>query len=166
MIIGTVSENKELEKRISITPEIAKKYISNGFEVMIEKDLASHLGISDKDFLEELWPAIESAINFSLNLQINNGTIPWSIDKYGEIENDFLITGSSSILKSIECGLAISKILKKDKNLKNWIKSYELLSQAIKNPVGKFDFFKDRKRFSMDSYYPILSGCLDQNEIK
>ena len=53
MIIGTVSENKELEKRISITPEIAKKYISNGFEVMIEKDLASHLGISDKDFIEE-----------------------------------------------------------------------------------------------------------------
>ena len=53
MIIGTVSENKELEKRISITPEIAKKYISNGFEVMIEKDLATHLGISDKEFLEE-----------------------------------------------------------------------------------------------------------------
>ena len=53
MIIGTVSENKELEKRISITPEIAKKYISNGFKVMIEKDLASHLGISDKEFLDE-----------------------------------------------------------------------------------------------------------------
>ena len=148
-------------------------------EVPVEKNKPTHFGpyisvaalhfykiFLDKDFLEELWPAIESAINFSLNLQINNGTIPWSIDKHGEIENDFLITGSSSILKSIECGLAISKILKKDKNLKNWIKSYELLSQAIKNPVGKFDFFKDRKRFSMDSYYPILSGCLDQNEIK
>ena len=53
MIIGTVSENKEQEKRISITPEIAKKYISNGFEVMIEKDLATHLGILDKEFLEE-----------------------------------------------------------------------------------------------------------------
>ena len=53
MIIGTVSENKKLEKRISITPEIAKKYISNGFEVMIEKDLATHLGIPDKEFLEE-----------------------------------------------------------------------------------------------------------------
>ena len=53
MIIGTVSENKELEKRISITPEIAKKYISNGFVVMIEKDLATHLGIPDKEFLEE-----------------------------------------------------------------------------------------------------------------
>ena len=28
MIIGSVSENKDLEKRISITPEIAKKYIN------------------------------------------------------------------------------------------------------------------------------------------
>ena len=26
MIIGSISENKDLEKRISITPEIAKKY--------------------------------------------------------------------------------------------------------------------------------------------
>ena len=53
MIIGSVSENKDFEKRISITPEIAKKYISNGFEVIVEKNLASHLGISDEEFLKE-----------------------------------------------------------------------------------------------------------------
>mgnify|MGYP001173294618 FL=1 len=53
MIIGSISENKELEKRISITPEIAKKYISNGFEVLIEKGLGEHLGIKDNDFLKE-----------------------------------------------------------------------------------------------------------------
>ena len=28
----------------------------------------------------------------------------------------------------------------------------------------KFDLTKDRKRFSMDWYYPILSGCLKQDE--
>ncbi len=50
MIIGSISENKDYEKRISITPEIAKKYISNGFEVFVEKNLASHLGISDSEF--------------------------------------------------------------------------------------------------------------------
>ena len=50
MIIGAVSENKNSEKRISITPEIAKKYLDNGFSVNIENDLASHLGISDEDF--------------------------------------------------------------------------------------------------------------------
>ena len=36
MIIGSISENKDLEKRISITPDIAKKYISNGFKVLID----------------------------------------------------------------------------------------------------------------------------------
>ena len=50
MIIGAVSENKSSEKRISITPEIAKKYLDNGFSVIIENGLASHLGISDEDF--------------------------------------------------------------------------------------------------------------------
>ena len=43
------------------------------------------------------------------------------------------------------------------------MESYLLLSQAIQGPIGKFDLTKDRKRFSMDWYYPILSGCLKQN---
>jgi len=53
MIIGSVSESKEMEKRISITPEIAKKYISNGFEIFIEKGFGLHLGISDDEFTNE-----------------------------------------------------------------------------------------------------------------
>ena len=50
MIIGSISENKDKEKRISITPEISKKYIASGFEVIIENNLGDHLGISDSDF--------------------------------------------------------------------------------------------------------------------
>ena len=53
MIIGTIKENQDEEKRISITPEIAKKYISSGFQVYLEKGTASHLGISDTDFEKE-----------------------------------------------------------------------------------------------------------------
>ena len=53
MIIGSISEDKNKEKRISITPEIAKKYISNGFEVIIESNLASHLGILDEEFVNQ-----------------------------------------------------------------------------------------------------------------
>jgi len=52
MVIGSISENKEIEKRISITPDIAKKYIANGFEILIEKGFGSHLGFSDDDFLK------------------------------------------------------------------------------------------------------------------
>ena len=53
MIIGSISENKELEKRVSITPEISKKYISNGFKVKVEKGIADHLGIKDEQFVKE-----------------------------------------------------------------------------------------------------------------
>ena len=53
MIIGSISENKEIEKRIAITPEIAKKYISNGFEVVIEKNFGLHLGIEDENFIQQ-----------------------------------------------------------------------------------------------------------------
>ena len=35
MNIGAISENKELEKRISITPEIVEKYNKLGFKVII-----------------------------------------------------------------------------------------------------------------------------------
>lgn len=117
---------------------------------------------SDKTYLYYLWPTIESAINFSINIQNMKGTIPWSIDRKGNIENDYLLTGSSSILKSLECAIAISKILNQTKNISKWKKSYSLLKKAIIRPDGNFDLQKDRKKFSMDWYYPIISGCLDQ----
>ena len=50
MKIASVSENQKIEKRISITPEIAKKYISLGLEVLLSKNYASHLGIADKEY--------------------------------------------------------------------------------------------------------------------
>ena len=53
MIIGSISENKDLEKRILITPDIVKKYISLGFKVLIEKDYAGHLGFSNDIYIKE-----------------------------------------------------------------------------------------------------------------
>ncbi len=50
MKIGSVLENQKIEKRISITPEIAKKYISLGFDVHLIKNYGVHLGISDEEF--------------------------------------------------------------------------------------------------------------------
>ena len=50
MKIGSVAENLELEKRVAITPETAKKFIANGFEVSLKKNYAKHLGFDDKDY--------------------------------------------------------------------------------------------------------------------
>ena len=50
MKIGSILENQKIEKRISITPEIAKKYISIGLDVHLSKNYGVHLGISDEEF--------------------------------------------------------------------------------------------------------------------
>ena len=50
MKIVSVSENQNIEKRIAITPEIAKKYISLGLEVFLSKNYGVHLGISDEEY--------------------------------------------------------------------------------------------------------------------
>ena len=52
MIIGSISENREIEKRISITPDITKKYIDLGFKIQLPKDYGEHLGISDKQYTD------------------------------------------------------------------------------------------------------------------
>ena len=48
MIIGSIKENQNLERRIAITPEIAKKFIDNGFKINLQKNYAIHLGIEDQ----------------------------------------------------------------------------------------------------------------------
>ena len=52
MIIGSVLENQKIEKRISITPDIVKKYTSIGFEVFLSENYGSHLGIKDEQYKE------------------------------------------------------------------------------------------------------------------
>ena len=52
MKIGSILENQNIEKRIAITPDIIKKYISIGCEITLSKDYGYHLGISNKDFTD------------------------------------------------------------------------------------------------------------------
>ena len=60
MIIGSIAENTNLERRVAITPDIIKKYISLGLQVCLSKDYAIHLGISDKEYIEEGAKIVES----------------------------------------------------------------------------------------------------------
>ena len=52
MKVASVSENHNIEKRISITPDIAKKYISLGLEVSLIENYGEHLGFKDDDYKE------------------------------------------------------------------------------------------------------------------
>ena len=53
MKIASILENQNTERRISITPDIAKKYVALGFEVTLPENYGTHLGIKDKDFVEQ-----------------------------------------------------------------------------------------------------------------
>ena len=50
MIVGSISENKEVEKRVALTPDIIKKYTSLGLGVNLTKDYGQHLGLSDDEY--------------------------------------------------------------------------------------------------------------------
>ena len=52
MRIVSILENQLVEKRIAITPDIAKKYMALGFEVMLSEKYGEHLGFKDNDYKE------------------------------------------------------------------------------------------------------------------
>ena len=75
MSVGSIKEKISFEKRVAITPETAKNIISLGLNINLEKDYATHLGISDKQY-EEVGvkfynSALEVINNSKLLLKVN-----------------------------------------------------------------------------------------------
>ena len=52
MRIVSISEDKKKEKRIAITPDIAKKYIALELEVSLPENYGEHLGFKDNEYKE------------------------------------------------------------------------------------------------------------------
>ena len=78
MRIVSLSENKKIEKRIAVTPDVAKKYISLGLELSLPENYGTHLGIKDSEF-KDVGVAIlkdekELIINSDLIIQL--GLLP------------------------------------------------------------------------------------------
>ncbi len=110
----------------------------------------------DIGFLNEMWETISSAIGFALSLQAQSGEIYWAISPKGDVDTMALLSGSSSNYMSIKCALAIARQL--GYNMPAWEKAFEKLENAIRNKPYLFNMTKSR--YSMDWYYPILSGVL------
>ena len=50
MNLASISENKDKEKRIAVTPEIANKYINLGFNLSLPNNYGFHLGFVDDQY--------------------------------------------------------------------------------------------------------------------
>mgnify|MGYP003323653441 CR=1 FL=1 len=126
----------------------------------------NYLLTDDINTLKYFWPSIQKGMTFALSLQDMNGAIAWNIDASGITDEDYLLTGCSSIAKSIECSIAICEILDESDFKSILLNAHSKLIHAIENPIGIFDLKKDRSRFSMDWYYPILSGASLENNFE
>ena len=93
MRIGSIQENQNIEKRISITPEIVKKYISLGFDVCLSENYGSHLGINDKQFKDVGVNIIknETEILNSSDIIVQLGIL--SDDKFSAIKENQTLVG-------------------------------------------------------------------------
>jgi len=134
------------------------------FSAYIATGLMHHyLIFKDKDFLEKLYPTLSKAIDFVISSQTLQGDIYWAKEEGKEILDDSLITGSSSIYKSLECAIAINEIL--DRPADRLLEAKSKLKNSIINNPERYDrSWESKSRYSMDWYYPVLCGIYDQDK--
>lgn len=125
-----------------------------------------HYKISqDREFLQRFFPAVKKAIDLIVSLQAPTGEIYWAINEQGEAYQDALITGCSSVCRSLECANAIAAELELEDP--SWIQAQQKLSTALRYHPEYFDrTWASKERFSMDWFYPILSGAFHGDAAK
>ena len=122
-----------------------------------------YLIYKDKDFLEKMLPTLMAAIDFVISMQTAKGDIFWAAEEEKEILDDSLITGSSSIYKSLECAYAIYKLF--DLSAEHIFESMQALKDSINNNPKRYDrTWESKSRYSMDWYYPVLCGVFDEEK--
>ena len=145
------------------TPESQRK--ESNFSAYIATGLWHYYLITEnKCFLEEMFPTLDLAMNFVISLQTSFGDIHWAKEN-NKILDDSLITGCSSIYKSLDCAISIYRILGHD--TKSLVKAKELLKTCLLENVERFDrSWKSKKRYSMDWYYPVMCGVVKGKKAK
>ena len=122
-----------------------------------------YLIFEDKNFLKFMLPTITKSVNFVTSMQTEQGDIYWASEEDKEILDDSLITGSSSIYKSLECASAIFNLLG-ESSLQADISKKNLKDSILNNPERYDRNWESKSRYSMDWYYPILCGIYDDKK--
>lgn len=109
----------------------------------------------DERFAVRMWPVVSAAIDLVVGHQTNRGEIRWVVDTGQHACDDALLTGSSSTYQSLRCALALA----------DWMGApqpeWELAAGRLAHVVADHDdVFLDKRRYSMDWYYPVLGGAV------
>ncbi len=109
----------------------------------------------DVDTAARWWPMVERAVDFVTRFQRLDGSFAWSLDASGRVESYALLTGSSSILHSLRCAVALAERL--DRPRPAWEMAAGRVGHALAHHPSAF---ADKDEFAMDWYYPVLAGAL------
>jgi hypothetical protein len=118
----------------------------------------------DRGFVEALWPMVERAVEFVLDLQTPRGEILWARHADGTPWSFALLTGSSSMCHSLRCAIALAEQLGHERP--DWELAAARLAHVIRlHCAGQLsDAFAPKHRWAMDWYYPVLAGVLRDEE--
>jgi len=112
--IGSVKEDLTIEKRVSITPETVKKFISLGFSVFLENKYGEHLGIADEEYKNNgsiLYSSAKEVLEKSkIILKVNSP----STDEIDLIKDSCILIGQFEPLSDKQ---NLNKLIKKGINI-------------------------------------------------
>jgi len=110
-IIGSVKEDLATEKRISVTPEVVKKYKDLDFSIYLEKNYGNHLGISDEEYKNNGASLVNSSKEVLEKSEIVLRVNCLSNDQANLIKNQSILIGQFDGFSNKEI---INKLIKKD----------------------------------------------------
>ncbi|HLH99488.1 MAG TPA: hypothetical protein VKV06_01800 [Acidimicrobiales bacterium] len=130
--------------------------------------LCHHLLTGDTELVEELWPTVDRAVSWVLELQQPTGEVLWSRDVDGRPGRFALLTGTSSIAHSLRCAVAVAGIVGQARPA--WADAAARAVRAVAAACGgqhgaaAAPNFAPKDRWAMDWYYPVLCGALGPDE--
>jgi hypothetical protein len=118
----------------------------------------------DRGFVETMWPVVDKAIEFVLDLQTPRGEILWARHADGTPWSFALLTGSSSMCHSLRCAIALAELGGHERP--DWELSAARLAHVVRQHCNGAmpDAFAPKHRWAMDWYYPVLAGVLRDAE--
>jgi hypothetical protein len=112
-----------------------------------------YLVTGDLAFVESMWPAVQVAVDWTLELSTPRGEIMWERDASGAPGSFALLSGCASIYQALHCGVALAKLVSEPRP--DWEQAADRLGYLVARCP---EAFADKSRFAMDWYYPVLGG--------
>lgn len=119
-----------------------------------------HHWLSNRDLqaIKRWWPTVRDALDAVVAMQLPFGGMAWARSVEGDCWPTALVAGSASIWHSLTAGLLLADLVGDTGSVADrWRTAALMLRCALQTNEGGFE---NKARYSMDWYYPVLSGVL------